>query len=535
MPQDPTSEFASPAATAVAGGIHPAPVPEGKTFFGHPQGLSTLFFTEMWERFSYYGMRALLLLFMTAPLAAGGLGWDTAKAGPLYGLYTAMVYLTALPGGWIADRLIGQRRAVLYGGIIIACGHLSLTFHNLAAFYLGLFLIVVGTGLLKPNISTMVGSLYERDDPRRDAGFSIFYMGINIGAFLAPLVCGFLAQSDRFKGFLASLGVSPESSWHWGFGAATVGMTLGVIQYALGGRRLGQAGLRPARSADPEALAADARQKRNFLVAVVALAGLAALLFALKATGVLAITAQGVTSTVGYALVVIPFVYFIYLFRTPGFTPVERKRMGAIVLFFLFASLFWSAFEQAGSTLNLFADRFTRTTVLGFHYPSSWFQSVNSMFLWILAPVFAWLWLTLGRRAKEPSSPAKFAYGLFFVGLGFLVIAFGALASGTAGNRVSPMWLVAVYLLHTIGELCLSPVGLSTMTKLAPVRVTSQMMGIWFLASSVGNYVGGRVAGLFEKLPLPYLFGSVFGVCMVFTGIAIALVKPMRNLMGGVR
>src|SRR5882724_586087 len=520
MPQDPTSP-------TVAGAV-----PGERTFFGQPLGLSTLFFTEMWERFSFYGMRALLLLFMTAAVSAGGLGWETAKAGPIYGLYTAMVYLTALPGGWIADRFIGQRRSVLYGGILIACGHLSLTFHSLPTFYLGLFLIVDGTGLLKPNISTMVGSLYTQDDPRRDAGFSIFYMGINIGAFLAPLVCGFLAQSDTFKGFLAGIGVSPASSWHWGFGAATVGMTLGVIQYIVGGRRLGQAGLHPTRPEDP---AAWARQKRNLLIIVLAIVGLAALLFALQAAGTIAITAQGVTNAVGYALVIIPFVYFTYLFRMPEFTTVERKRLGAIFLFFLFAALFWSAFEQAGSTLNLFADRFTRTTILGFHYPSTWFQSVNSMFLWLLAPVFAWLWLALGRRGKEPSSPAKFAYGLFFVGLGFLVIAFGAMLSGPAGNRVSPMWLVTVYLLHTIGELCLSPVGLSTMTKLAPVRVTSQMMGVWFLASSVGNYVGGRVAGLFEKLPLPAIFGAVFGVCMLFTLIAIILVKPIRNLMGGVR
>src|SRR5947209_6675363 len=438
MVKTPDLEIGDPASGTHAGG---QTVPEPGGFFGHPRGLSTLFFTEMWERFSYYGMRAILLLFMTAAVSAGGLGWDTAKAGPIYGLYTAMVYLTALPGGWIADRFIGQRRSVLYGGILIACGHLSLTFHSLPTFYLGLFLIVVGTGLLKPNISTMVGSLYGPDDPRRDAGFSIFYMGINIGAFLAPLVCGFLAKSDTFKGFLAGIGVSPESSWHWGFGAATVGMTLGVIQYVLGGRRLGQAGLHPARPEDP---AAWARQKRNLLVTVLAIVGLAVLLFALQASGVLAITAQGVTNAVGYALVIIPFVYFTYLFRMPEFTTVERKRLGAIFLFFLFAALFWSAFEQAGSTLNLFADRFTRTTILGFHYPSSWFQSVNSMFLWLLAPVFAWLWLSLGRRGKEPSSPAKFAYGLFFVGLGFLVIAFGAMLSGPAGNRVSPMWLVAV-------------------------------------------------------------------------------------------
>src|SRR4051812_37686673 len=319
MPEDPTSVFSSPAATAVAGGIRPAPPggPGERTFFGHPLGLSTLFFTEMWERFSFYGMRALLLLFMTAPLAAGGLGWETAKAGPIYGLYTAMVYLTALPGGWIADRIIGQRRAVLYGGIIIACGHLSLTFHNLPAFYLGLFLIVVGTGLLKPNISTMVGSLYGPDDARRDAGFSLFYMGINIGAFLAPLVCGFLAQSDRFKSFLGSIGVSPESSWHWGFGAATVGMTLGVIQYVLGGRRLGQAGLHPNRPEDP---AVYARQKRNLLFTVLGVVAVAVLLFALQTAGILPITAKGVTNAVGYALVIIPFVYFTYLFRMPDFT-----------------------------------------------------------------------------------------------------------------------------------------------------------------------------------------------------------------------
>jgi proton-dependent oligopeptide transporter, POT family len=530
MPDDPTSEFSSAAATAVAGGIQPAvAVPQGRTFFGHPLGLSTLFFTEMWERFSYYGMRALLLLFMTAPLAGGGLGWDAAKAGPIYGLYTAMVYLTALPGGWLADRFIGQRRAVLYGGIIIACGHLSLTFHGIPTFFLGLFLIVCGTGLLKPNISTMVGSLYGPDDSRRDAGFSIFYMGINLGAFIAPLICGYLAQSGHFKGILSRVGISSESSWHWGFGAATVGMTLGVIQYVLGGRRLGDAGLHPARPDDP---ALYARQKRNLGIGAGGLAGLALLLFVLARTGVFALTAKDVTTAVGYALVVIPLVYFVYLFLLPGFTSVERKRMAAIVLFFLFAALFWSAFEQAGSTLNLFADRFTRTSILGFNFPSSWFQSVNSMFLWLLAPLFAWLWVALGRR--EPSSPTKFAYGLFFVGLGFLVVAFAAALSGPAGNRVSPLWLLTVYLCHTIGELCLSPVGLSTMTKLAPVRVTSQMMGVWFLATSVGNYVGGQVAGLFEKLPLPHIFGAVAAVCGLFTLIAVVLVKPIRRLMGGV-
>ncbi|HXO20425.1 MAG TPA: peptide MFS transporter, partial [Thermoanaerobaculia bacterium] len=355
------------------------------------------------------------------------------------------------------------------------------------------------------------------------------YMGINLGAFIAPLICGFLAQSDRWKSILASFGIRPEASWHWGFGAAAVGMTLGLVQYVLGGRRLGKAGLLPDR---PEEVEARARRAKRFFVVMAVVAALVLLAGWLRAQGVVPITAQGVTTFVGYALLVIPLLYFVYLFRTPGFTAAERKRMAAIFLFFVFASLFWSAFEQAGSTLNLFADRFTRNSIFGFKFPSSWLQSVNSFFIWTLAPVFAWLWIKLGKR--EPSSPAKFASGLFFVGLGFLVLAFGAIVSGPAGNRVSVFWLLAVYLLHTIGELCLSPVGLSTMTKLAPVQVTSQMMGIWFLASAEGNFVGGQVAGLFEKLPLPYIFGAVFGVSMVFTLIAVVLIKPIRRLMGDV-
>jgi POT family proton-dependent oligopeptide transporter len=493
-------------------------------FFGHPRGLSTLFFTEMWERFSYYGMRALLLLFMTAAVTEGGLGWDAAKAGPIYGLYTALVYLTALPGGWIADRLLGQRRSVLIGGIIIALGHVSLTLHGLGFFYLGLALIVTGTGLLKPNISTMVGGLYTTEDARRDAGFSIFYMGINIGAFAAPLVCGFLAQSTQFRGFLASHGLNPANSWHWGFGAAAVGMTLGLVQYLLGGRRLGTVGLEPATAGDP---ASQAKDRRNLLIG----AGLFALLVLVAV--MVRISVADLTKYVGYALLVIPIVYFAVLF-SQKWTPQERKHLWAILLFFIFAILFWSAFEQAGSTLNLFAQRFTSNSILGFQYPASWLQAANSAFIWMLAPVFAWIWVALGRRRLEPSTPSKFAYGLFFVGAGFLVMVGAALSSGPAGGRVSPMWLLTVYLLHTVGELCLSPVGLSAMTKLAPARVVSQMLGIWFLASSLGNFVGGQVAGQFEKFPLPWIFGAVAGVCMVFTLIAVVLIPPIKRLMGEV-
>jgi POT family proton-dependent oligopeptide transporter len=523
MVKTPDLEIANPADGTYARNAGQA-VPEPGGFFGHPRGLSTLFFTEMWERFSFYGMRAILLLFMTAAVAEGGLGWDAATAGPIYGLYTAMVYLTSLPGGWIADRLLGQRRSVLVGGIIIALGHVSLAFHSQSFFFLGLVLIVTGTGLLKPNISTMVGGLYSSQDTRRDAGFSLFYMGINIGAFFAPLVCGFLAQSTQFRGFLQSHGLNPANSWHWGFGAAAVGMTLGLIQYVLGGRHLGTTGIAPATTGNPAARAKDLRNLLIGAVVVAAVVGLAALA---------RLSMGDVTRYVGYALLVIPIVYFGYLFSLK-WTPEERKHLWAIVLFFVFAALFWSAFEQAGSTLNLFAERFTRTTFLGIPYPPSWLQSVNSAFIWMLAPVFAVIWLALGRRRKEPSSPTKFTYGLFFVGVGFLVMVGAALTSGPAGGRVSPMWLISVYLLHTVGELCLSPVGLSTMTKLAPQRVVSQMMGIWFLAAAEGNFIGGQVAAVFEKFPLPQIFGAVFGVCMLFTLIAVVLIRPLKRLMGEV-
>lgn len=526
-----------------------------KRWFGHPRGLSTLFFTEMWERFSYYGMRALLILFMTAPVAIGGLGWTAAKAGPVYGLYTAMVYVMALPGGWVADRLIGQRQAVFIGGIIIALGHISLMFHGLMFFYLGLFLIVIGTGLLKPNISSMVGELYSEDDKRRDAGFSIFYMGINLGAFLAPLVCGFLAQHAWFQAKMTSWGLDPASAWHWGFGAAAVGMTFGLIQYKLGSKKLGNAGIEPGGRGDD---ATFARNKQVFFAALAAslivLIGLVWInrdaLFAdpHAAAEIAAVVDDGATTegggeaeasepsfikVVGILLLIAPFVYFAILLLQKDWKGFERKRLMAIPVFFLGAALFWSAFEQAGSTLTLFADKLTNNSIFGWAFPSSWWQSVNSLFIvLLLGPFFAWLWIKLGKR--EPSSPAKFAYGLMFVGIGFLVLAYAAMLSGPDEARVSPMWLLSVYFLHTVGEMCLSPVGLSTMTKLAPARVSGQMMGVWFLAAGVGNFVGGKIAGLFDTFHLVKLFGAIFATCLVFTLLMVAIVKPMRRLMSGV-
>nr|BCX01130.1 MAG: putative transporter YclF [Bacteroidota bacterium] len=491
-------------------------------FFGHPRGLSTLFFTELWERFSYYGMRALLILFMTAPVASGGLGFDVATAGAIYGLYTALVYMTGLPGGWIADRFLGARRAVLLGGIIIACGHYSMflpavtdLFGDLVPFYTGLALIVVGTGLLKPNISTMVGMLYGPEDIRRDAGFSLFYMGINLGAFIAPFVCGYLGQ---------------RIDWHYGFGAAGLGMTLGLVQYVLGGRHLGQAGLRPQRRIDP---AERARDLRLLLGGIAGLLGVIALAIGLDRAGLWRLSVQGVTRTLGLLLLGVPLVYFGSLFLRGRWTALERGRLAAVFVLFLFSALFWSAFEQAGSTLNLFADRYTNTVLFGFSFPSSWFQSVNAFFIIVLSGVFAGLWLWLARRGREPSSPAKFAWGLFFVGLGFLLLVPAAWMAQN-GVKVSPLWLIATYLCHTIGELCLSPVGLSTVTKLAPERVVGQMMGVWFLSISVGNFIGGQVAGLFERLPLPGLFLAIFATTAGSALVLAWLVPHIRRLMGGV-
>ncbi|OGQ05614.1 MAG: hypothetical protein A2W61_06980 [Deltaproteobacteria bacterium RIFCSPLOWO2_01_44_7] len=445
----------------------------------HPRGLYVLFGTEMWERLSYYGMRAILMLYMVAPIAAGGLAFDTPRAAHLYGTYTSAVYLTPLIGGWIADRFLGARLTVLIGGIIIASGHFCMAFPSLTTFYTGLVLIVAGTGLLKANITTMVGSLYEEDDPRRDAGFSIFYMGINLGAFLAPFVCGTLAQAPVVKVWLQSHGIDPNMSWHFGFAAAGVGMTLGLIQYLLQQKQIAHVGNRPQKAAVQ------------------------------KAKGAAKISTEALTRE-------------------------ELKRIAAILCLFFFSALFWMVFEQAGSSMNLFADQLTRNSIFGFQFPSSWFQSANPVMIIILAPVLSWLWLKL--KDRQPSSPAKFVFGLAFAGGGFLVLAWASKLSG--GGLVSPMWLVIVYFLHTIGELCLSPIGLSTVTKLAPARIVGLMMGFWFLSLSLGNYMAGWLAGFFragDESVLVNLFGGVGLIALGAALFLVFLVPPLRRLMCHVR
>lgn len=480
--------------------------PEQAGFFGHPRGLATLFFTEMWERFSYYGMRALLILFMTASAASGGLAMGVVEAGAIYGIYTSSVYLLSLPGGWLADTFLGQRRAVLLGGILIAGGQFLLAAPMRATFYAGLATVCLGTGLLKPNASTIVGQLYKPGDPRRDSGFSIFYIGINVGAFIAPLVCGYLR---------AAIG------WRVAFAAAGVGMLIGLVQYSLGGKSLGEAGLRPAVENPSRA----DYTKLKLLFALIAV------VLGTMALG--RVSPELFANVLGVALVVIFFVVFGFMFMTGDWTRTERNRLIVIALLVLAATLFWSSFEQAGSTLNLFAERNTGNRLFGLSYTPEVYQSLNSMFMILgLAQFFAWLWIALGSR--DPSPPWKFALGLIFVGLGFAVL-IPASQLADAGQRVSPWWLVATYFLHTIGELCLSPVGLSAMTKLAPARVAGLMMGVWFLSNSMGNYLGGRLASFYESFPISTLFTFV-AVFSIGFGVLMALIaKPVTKLMGGAK
>ena len=480
-------------------------------WFGHPRGLSTLFFTEIWERFSYYGMRALLILFMTDMVASGGLGMTDVTATAIYGLYTFAVYAVALPGGWVADRLLGQRKAVLWGGIVIAAGHFTMAVPTTSAFYLGLTLIILGTGLLKPNVSAIVADLYPEGGARRDAGFSVFYMGINVGALAGPLVCGTLGENVN---------------WHLGFSAAGVGMVLGIVQYVWGWRYLGDAGL--LRAAPDER--ASARQ--TFLSGTALVVGLVIVLFGLQSGGLFTLSFLNVAQGTGLLITLLVIVYFGYVFLFGELTPDERKRVAVIPLLFVAAAVFWSGFEQAGSSMNLFADRLTDRVVLGWEAPASWLQSINPLFIVALAPVFAWFWVWLGSR--NPSIPLKFTLGLILLGLGFFVLAWGSTFT-TDGSRVSPMWLIVTYFFHTVGELCLSPVGLSSITKLSPQRFVGQMMGIWFMAAALGNLLAGLLAGLIESLPLPQLFGTV-GVMVAGAGLLVLLVSgPVSRLVGDIK
>jgi len=438
-----------------------------------PPGLPLLFLTEMWERFSYYGMRALLILYLI-DTATGGFGWTQEKASRFYGWYTGLVYLTPILGGWLADRYLGTARSLIIGGIIISLGHFTMAADTHFTFFAGLVLIIVGTGFFKANVSTLVGQLYGDRDPRRDAGFTIFYIGINAGAFFGPLVCGWLAANPRF-------------GWSYGFGAAGVGMALGVTCFLLLRQKyLGDTGMVPM----GQTRMADGRQALD-----------------------------------------------------EPLTKEEKDRVVAIIIVVIFVAFFWLAFEQAGSSLNVFAQQKTQRAVGGWlsrivpngEIPAAWFQSVGPFFILTLAPVFAMLWNRLG--ARQPSTPVKMTWGLFFLGLGFVVIAAGAWLAG-ANGLASPVYLIALYFLHTCGELMVSPVGLSFVTKVAPWKIASMMMGVWFLSNFTANLVGGYIAGTVQKVARGEVFTLLGGqadffLIFVMTSFAacilLLILTPMLN------
>jgi len=484
----------------------PAAASGGSSAERHPRGLYTLFFTEMWERFSYYGMRALLVLFMV-DATRGGMGLTDEVATSIYGLYTAAVYLAALPGGWVADRLLGAQRSVWYGGITIAAGHFTLAIPRIEAFFLGLVLVVLGTGLLKPNISAIVGELYPEGGARRDAGFSIFYMGINLGAALGPLVCGKLGE---------------QWNWHYGFAAAGVGMVLGLVQYRLSKRHLGEAGLRPGQEKPLNG------PERAGLVSGIALT---VLVVGLGLAGVVQFSPVALARGTTTFIVAVGMFYFAYVLLFCGLDKTEKQRVGVIIILFFAAALFWAGFEQAGSSFNLFAKRYTARHLDWFNYevPAAWFQALGPVFIITLAPVMAALWVRLARRNLGPSIPAKFGLGLLLLAVGLLVMAGGARLVA-AGPKVWPTWLITTYLLHTFGELCLSPVGLSSVTKLAPRRLVGQMMGTWFLAASLGNLIAGRIAGEFKADAVEQMAARYLQIAIMPTIAGFMLILFARRI-----
>lgn len=449
-----------------------------KTFLGHPRGLATLFMTEMWERFSYYGMRALLVVYLLSggPDAedgslGGGLAMKAAVAIAIYSVYVAMVYLMAMPGGWFGDRVWGARKTVTIAGSVIMAGHFALAVPGQAMFFVGLALVAVGSGLLKANISTMVGHLYDGpQDPRRDSGFTLFYVGINLGAFVAPFVIGTVGQTVN---------------WHLGFAIAGIGMALGLAQFLFGTKHLSEKS-----NIVPNPLSA---QERSTIVlkALVTVGIVAAFYAVIGITGIFTLNWALVPLTLAGLL--IPVGVLVRIKRDNDLSAAEQSKMNGYIWFFVAAAVFWMIYDQGGSTLAAFAETKSANTVFGFDFPSTWFQSLNPLFVMALAPVFAWLWIWLVRTNREPSTIVKFAMALVLIGGSFFVFVVPMGMAGD-GGKVSPMWLVSIYMIQTIAELCLSPVGLSVTTKMAPQKYGSQMMGVWFLAVTAGDCTTGLLS-----------------------------------------
>ena len=475
----------------------------------HPKGLKTLFLTEMWERMSFYGMRGILVLFMTATIVNGGLEIDAVSASAIYGIYASSVYLVALLGGWLADRHIGQQNAILYGGIVIMLGHFLLAITNIQTFYLGLIFVVLGTGLLKPNISAIVGGLYENNLEQKESGFTLFYMSINIGSILGFFICGYLGENI---------------GWHYGFGAAGVGMAFGLIQFVLTKKNLGQVGINPTID-----LPKEVKKKELSILSISMIAFLLLVLSGLL--GIWEFNPIPIANILTVIIMLIAILYFAYLFLFGNLSDNEQKKIILIIVLFFGAALFWSGFDQAGSSFNIFAKEYTDRMFMGWEYPASWLQVLNPLLVVILSPFMAYLWFFLGKRMLDPSLPFKFGLGLIFMAIGFVFIAIGAsiaMQEGLAGAK----WLLLTYLFHTIGELTLSPIGLAAISNLSPKRFVGQMMGIWFLASSLGAIIAGLLSGqaTYGGLSsMPSLFNQIAIYSSIAGFILIIISRPLNN------
>jgi len=475
----------------------------------HPIGLRTLFFTEMWERMSYYGMRGILVLFMTASISDGGLDFNNASASAIYGIYAASVYLATLPGGWIGDNIFGQQKTILYGGIVIMFGHLALAIPNMNFFYLGLILVVVGTGLLKPNISAIVGGLYDSNTSLREAGFTIFYMSINLGSILGFFICGFLGENI---------------GWHYGFGAAGIGMLFGVLQYKININSLGKIGLKPTNELKTQT-------KNKYKNLIIGLSGVTIFILMLGFLGFWKIDPVPLANILTLIIASISLIYFLYIYFLGKLNNEEKKKIIMIFILFVGAALFWSGFDQGGSSFNIFAKEYTDRIMFGWEYPASWLQILNPLFVVILAPFMSYLWIFLGKRMLDPSLPFKFGMGLIFMALGFVIIAIGAqvaMSEGLAGAK----WLLLTYLFHTIGELILSPIGLAAISSLSPKRYIGQMMGVWFLASSLGAILAGLISGQATNEGLssmPDLFNQIAIISTLAGLVLILIARPLQK------
>ncbi len=497
-----------------------ATTPPERTFFGHPRGLATLYGTEFFERFSYYGLRAQLILFVTLAVVDGGLGLSESTGGAIYGLYTSSAYLLSLPGGWIADRILGQRRCVIVGGALISLGNFMLWVPGSALlFYFGLMVVAFGTGMLKPNASAMVGELYQgQPGARRDAAFSIFYMGINMGATLGAIIAG---------------GIGETLGYRWGFFTAGAAMLLGLLWFRSSGKWLGPVGLVATGTS-----AEERRRNVRWLLAGVLLliAGVATV-----ASGTVKASASDLATWSFSFMVTLAVLFFGGVLLFGRLDAPARKRVWVIIVFFLCGALFFAGYEQAGSTLNLFARDLTDRSLFGslftaHEHPAAWYQSVPSIYVIILSPFFAWLWIALGRRNLDPSAPLKFGIGLALLGVGFAVLILAANLIIAGGGKVGPQWLLLTYLFHTFGELCLSPIGLSNVTKLAPPRYVSQMMGMWFLGTAMGNLaaglIGGRIGSAVATMPAEFTHMALYGIG---AGVLMMLLSPVfRRWMGGI-